>query len=217
VATSEITIAVKTDGTLWSWGTSANGQLGISAVARSSPVQVGSLTDWSLVAVGAVGGDNHVAAVKTDGTLWAWGRNNYGQIGDNTIINRSSPVQIGGLTNWALVGTGDNHTASVKTDGTLWTWGSSSWGQIGDNTIINRSSPVQVGSLTNWYQVSAGDNFTASVKTDGTLWTWGVNASSQLGQNNTIPLSSPVQVGALTNWYRVATGEEHVLALYGVV
>jgi alpha-tubulin suppressor-like RCC1 family protein len=143
--------------------------------------------------------------------MWTWGRNAQGQLGDGTVIERSSPVQVGALTNWAQVASGNNFIASIKTDGTMWAWGENSGGgQLGDNTIINRSSPIQVGALTNWAQVSCGGENTASVKTDGTIWTWGRNNNyGQLGQNNLISRSSPVQVGALTNWTQVAAGNTH--------
>jgi alpha-tubulin suppressor-like RCC1 family protein len=156
-------------------------------------------------------GNNQTAVIKTDGSLWAWGTNNIGQVGDNTVINRSSPVQIGALTNWYQVSAGEQLTASVKTDGTSWAWGSNSVGQLGQGNVIYRSSPVQVGALTNWAQISAGSSFVASVKTDGSLWTWGLNGNGQLGQNiaPTVNRSSPVQVGALTNWAQVSAGDRH--------
>ena len=205
--------AIKTDGTLWAWGRNNHGQLGLgdagNLVSRSSPVQVGALADWSQVGAGRF----HSAAVKTDGTLWAWGRNAYGQIGDNTVVYRSSPVQVGALTNWYQVFAG-RITAAIKTDGTLWTWGYNSQGQLGDGTVIRRSSPVQVGALTNWSVVSGGSYHTASVKTDGTLWTWGDNGRGQLGDNTfDIPRSSPVQIGALTTWATTTCGGRHTAAV----
>jgi alpha-tubulin suppressor-like RCC1 family protein len=95
--------------------------------------------------------------------MWAWGRSNEGQIGDGTVANKSSPVQIGALTNWSQVAAGGYHTASVKTDNTLWTWGNNGQGRLGDGTTVNKSSPVQVGALTNWSQVSGGYNHTAAI------------------------------------------------------
>ena len=97
-------------------------------------------------------GDDHTVAVKTDGTLWAWGSTT-GQLGDGTTTDRSSPVQVGTATNWASVAAGNDHTVAVKTDGTLWAWGDNDSGQLGDGTTTNRSSPVQVGTATNWASV----------------------------------------------------------------
>jgi alpha-tubulin suppressor-like RCC1 family protein len=146
--------------------------------------------------------------------LYAWGRNSFvGAVGDNTIINRSSPVQIGALSNWAQIEAGSNHTASVKTDGTLWAWGANSDGRLGDGTTIARSSPVQIGALTNWAQVSAGGYHTASVKTDGTMWAWGQNNRGALGDGTTTNRSSPIQIGALTNWAQVSAGRFHTAAI----
>jgi alpha-tubulin suppressor-like RCC1 family protein len=211
------TASIKTDGTMWTWGNNDRGQLGQNiavTVSRSSPVQVGSLTNWLKVSAAV----RFTAAIKTDGTLWAWGYNNSGQLGDGTVINRSSPVQVGALTTWYQVSAGVAlaHIASIKTDGTLWTWGRNVEGQLGDGTVINRSSPVQIGALTNWAKVAVGRTHTASIKTDGTMWAWGNNEFGGLGQNNIIYRSSPVQIGALTNWAQLAAGNGNTLALYGV-
>ena len=195
--------AIKTDGTLWGWGGNAFGNIGNNTiVSRSSPVQVGSLTNWSHIDAKGTG---HIAAIKTDGTLWTWGRDGSGQLGLGNTAYRSSPTQVGALTNWARAATGDQFCAAVKTDGTLWTWGLNSYGRLGDNTVINKSSPVQIGALTNWQQVGGGGSHCSAVKTDGTLWAWGQNAFGQLGDNTTVYRSSPVQVGSLTNWATVSS------------
>jgi len=216
------TASIKTDGTMWTWGRNGSGQLGDDTVVnRSSPVQIGALTNWSQVSAGGGNIIAFTASVKTDGTLWAWGANGSGQLGDGTIINRSSPVQVGALTNWSQVSAGGYHTASIKTDGTLWAWGANTNGQLGGGNVFNRSSPVQIGALTNWSQVAASrgnisssNNHTASIKTDGTLWTWGRNSSGQLGDGTVVNRSSPVQIGALTTWYEVSAGAYHTLAIY---
>ena len=142
--------AIKTDGTLWTWGSNYDGRLGDDTTDnKSSPVQtiVGG-TNWSKVA----SGNNHTAAIKTDGTLWLWGKNNHGQLGDNTRTNRSSPIQtIVGGSNWNFVACGYGHTAAIKTDGTLWMWGVNYVGAIGDNTTVKKSSPVQtIAGGSNW-------------------------------------------------------------------
>jgi alpha-tubulin suppressor-like RCC1 family protein len=188
---------------LFSWGRNNFGQLGQNNTTnRSSPVQVGALTDWAQVSAGSY---NSCAAIKTNGTLWSWGYNSRGNLGLNDVTNRSSPVQVGALTDWAQVSAGDISCAAIKTNGTLWTWGANSFGRLGLNDVINRSSPVQVGALSDWSQVSAGTVSCAAIKTNGTLWSWGLNSSGQLGQNNLTYLSSPVQVGALTDWSKVST------------
>jgi rubredoxin len=201
------TAAIKTDGTLWTWGHNFYGQLGDNtSVNKSSPVQTVTVgTNWRQVECGSV----HTAAIKTDGTLWLWGINNNGQLGDNTVTSKSSPVQtIAGGTNWRQVSCGDYHTAAIKTDGTLWLWGWDSNGQLGDNTTTSKSSPVQtIAGGTNWRQVACGNSHTAAVKTDGTLWTWGSNFNGILGDNTTTSKSSPVQtIAGGTNWRQVACG-----------
>jgi len=199
------TAAIKTDGTLWSWGFNAFGQLGNNAITNvSSPVQtVSGGTNWRFVSCKFY----DTAAIKTDGTLWLWGYNAYGGLGDNTTTNKSSPIQtVSGGTDWKSVASGHGSMACIKTDGTLWTWGSNSIGQLGDNTTTNKSSPVQtVAGGTSWKSVAAGSGIVASIKTDGTLWTWGLNGNGQLGDNTRTNRSSPVQtVSAGTNWRSVA-------------
>ncbi len=210
--------AVKTDGTLWCWGVNTNGRLGDNtATSRSSPVQtVTFATNWKQVACG----DNHTAAVKTDGTLWLWGNNSNGHLGDNTTTSRSSPVQtIARENNWSQVScsnvTTNGHTAAIKTDGTLWTWGINGNGQLGDNTRTSRSSPVQTIAFgTSWKQVDCGNSFVAAIKTDGTLWCWGLGTSGQLGDNTVTSKSSPVQtVAGGTNWKQVSCGGTHMAAI----
>jgi alpha-tubulin suppressor-like RCC1 family protein len=190
-------LATKNDGTLWSWGTNGSGQLGQNisfTTYRSSPVQVGALTTWSKVGAGYF----HSFAIKTDGTLWAWGNNNNGALGLNDIVDKSSPVQVGSLTTWLSVSSGYVFSGAIKTDGTLWAWGYNLFGQLGQNNKIYRSSPVQVGSLTNWSKLSLAYYNTAAIKTDGTLWLWGQSNYGQLGFNNDVATSSPVQLGSST-------------------
>lgn len=199
--------SIKTDGTLWMWGTGLDGVLGDNTVvSKSSPIQtVAGGTTWKQVALGLA----HTVAVKTDGTLWAWGRNGVGQLGTNDQTHRSSPVQtISGGTNWKQVAAGSIWSAAIKTDGTLWTWGSNLSGYLGTNDRVHRSSPVQtVAGGTNWKSVFANRLHTAAIKTDGTLWSWGTNSSGQLGCGDVVDRSSPVQtVSGGTNWKYLATG-----------
>jgi alpha-tubulin suppressor-like RCC1 family protein len=153
-AGGEHTAAIKTDGTLWTWGFGTYGQLGNnSSTARSSPVQtISGGNNWRSVSAGF----RTVAAIKTDGSLWLWGAGVFGALGNNATTNRSSPVQtISCGTNWRSVSAFGSNIAAIKTDGSLWLWGYGSSGQLGDNTTISRSSPVQtVSGGANWRTVS---------------------------------------------------------------
>ena len=104
---------------------------------------------------------------ELDGTLWAWGRNNYGELGLGDAANRSSPVQVGALTDWSAIGVGYCHSLAIKTDGTLWAWGSNGYGQLGLGDATNRSSPVQVGALTDWSAIGAGYYFSLATQVAG--------------------------------------------------
>jgi hypothetical protein len=200
--------AIKTDGTFWSWGMNYSGQLGNGLgdryspyQSRSSPIQVGSNTNWSEV----VSNGYSVLAIKTDGTLWSWGEGSRGLLGTNNNDARSSPVQVGTDTTWSKITTGGSTSLAIKTDGTLWAWGANDWGQLGLNNSTYRSSPVQVGATTNWSEVNTNDSAVIAVKTDGTLWTWGFNRNGVLGNNDWQPFnngnkSSPTQIGTNTNW-----------------
>ena len=200
--------AIKTDGTLWTWGCNNCGQLGDgTTVNRCSPGTVaGGGTNWCRV----FSGRYQIGAIKGDGTLWTWGRNNFGQLGDGTTVNRCSPGTVagGGGTAWCQ-GSGTRYsTAVVKIDGTLWTWGLNDIGQLGNGTTVSRCSPGTVaGGGTTWCQVSGVDASIFSLKTDGTLWTWGSNSGGSLGDGTTVNKCSPgTVVNAGTTWVFVDRG-----------
>ena len=208
--TTGMSIAIKTDGTLWVWGDiGSNYKSGLTNRAvgyYSSPVQVGFDNNWANV----YSGTYITVALKTNGTLWTWGYNHYGQLGQNNVTIQYSPVQVGSDYNWNIFGGLLETVLAIKTNGTLWAWGNNTFGQLGLNDLISRSSPVQVGSLTNWntLAITSGVNADSSIaiKTDGTLWSWGDGANGQTGQGNTLDKSSPVQVGSDTNWLTVNNG-----------
>ena len=160
-------VARKTDGTLWIWGNNFTGTLGNNlgggAQYQCSPIQVPG-TAWTDASSGSSSG-RHVLATKNDGTLWSWGRNNYGQLGISTDTNRSSPVQVPG-TQWSIIMAGGEQSHAIKTDGTLWAWGRGACGQLGINTANDRSSPIQVPG-TSWSNVyKACNNTTMARKTN---------------------------------------------------
>jgi alpha-tubulin suppressor-like RCC1 family protein len=203
--------ATKTDGTLWGWGNGNNGGLGLNNETKySSPIQIGSDTNWSSQI--EVTGQSSFA-IKTDGTLWAWGKNDsgYGRLGLNNKTNYSSPVQIPGST-WDKINTYNFCTLATKTDGTLWAWGHGDTGRLGLNSNTSYSSPKQVPGSTWGTAISGGGTFAGAIKTDGTLWMFGFNNSGQLGQNNTTTYSSPKQVPG-TTWSKMSSLSGGVLAI----
>jgi alpha-tubulin suppressor-like RCC1 family protein len=209
------TLAIKTDGTLWSWGYNHLGQLGLgtsgAGTYKSSPTQVGALTSWLTVACGYA----HGLAIKTDGTLWSWGMNFYGQLGLGNRTYYSSPKQVGALTTWSSISGGFVYSLAVKTDGTIWSWGGNGAGPLGLGNTTNYSSPMQIGALTTWSKIGNGNTFSFAIKTDGALWSWGNNFYGQLGLGTSgagTYKSSPNQVGALTTWSTISGGSGFALA-----
>jgi len=205
------TIAIKADGSLWAWGDNSEGILGdgTSGVEnrKLTPTRISSDTNWV-----SISGGNHTIAIKTDGSLWAWGYNEYGQLGDGTTTSRNTPTRIGTDTNWKSV-SGGNHTIAIKTDGSLWAWGYNSNGQLGDGTRTNRNIPIRIGTDTNWKSVSAMFGHTLAIKTDGSLWAWGRNINGQLGDSTTTERTTPTRIGTDTDWVSVSSGGSHTIAI----
>ena len=197
------TLAVRSDGTLWAWGSNQAGELGLNSIkgwpsGYSSPVQVPGTT-WSADPNTnhlTVSGNYGSGAIKTDGTLWMWGDNSGGKLGINDVAKRSSPAQIPGTT-WKSIDFGGSISSATKTDGTLWSWGSNTYGGLGQNSRTQYSSPVQIPGTT-WAIVKSAQQHFLATKTDGTLWAWGANNDGQLGQNAKTNLSSPTQIPGTT-------------------
>ena len=151
-------------------------------------------------------------AIKTDGTLWAWGLNTSGQLGIGTSSNVSSPVQVGTRTDWNIISAGLTNTALIDSSGYLYTCGADTSGQLGytQEFTTSLSSPVQLGIWTSWDKIAvnefASNQFSHAIKTDGTLWAWGSNSSGQLGINVATSPVSPVQVGSYNYWEDVSAG-----------
>jgi alpha-tubulin suppressor-like RCC1 family protein len=206
------TWAIKTDGTLWSWGNNQVGQLGHNNRTQySSPVQIPGTT-WTSISSGNYAGSQSTFGVKSDGTAWAWGSTGYGGLGLNQggatpgAVKYSSPVQLPGTT-WDKIVQSSGETLAIghKTDGTLWAWGTNGVGRMGINSPspTARSSPVQIPGTTWSKKFSLNMSVVGAVKTDGTLWMWGQN-NGGLGQNDMAPRSSPIQVPG-TTWKNVNT------------
>jgi alpha-tubulin suppressor-like RCC1 family protein len=214
-ATGDHISAVKTDGTLWTWGNGTNGRLGNTIITGTVSTPITTFaggTTWKQVS----SGNNHTAAVKTDGTLWTWGAGGSGRLGNASVSNRSTPVTtFAGGTNWNEVSCG-YHTAAVKTDGTLWTWGFNSSGQLGTNDLVNKSTPVTTfAGGTTWNQVSSGQSHTLALSDDTVnkrLFVFGTNSYGQLGFRLSI-LNPVTTFAGGTNWKQVSSGWTHTAAI----
>ena len=211
------TVAVRTDGSLWAWGSNQFGQLGQGTFGagtdRTSPSRVGTGTNW----VSATAGANHTLAVQANGSLWAWGRNFYGQLGQGssgTGTDLSSPVRVGTGSSWVSAAAGSGHVVAVQADGSLWAWGYNFNGQLGQGTSgagTDRTSPTRMGTATNWVSAAAGSFYTVAVQANGSLWAWGRNDYGQLGLGNAAQQNSPVRVGTSNSWVNAEAGTGHTM------
>jgi alpha-tubulin suppressor-like RCC1 family protein len=215
-------VALKSDGSLWSWGGNWAGQLGNGTTNRlvalfsnyelasqapktNCPVQVGADRDWVAIAAGA----EHLLALKSNGSLWGWGRNDCGQLGDGTVEYRAQPTQIGTETNWADVAAGGGftggHSVALKRDGSLWVWGN--YRPKASPQIVmgaaTATRPTRLGADNDWKQIVAGDGFTLAIKSDGSLWAVGLDCSGVLGKvNGTI--NTMTRIGNRNDWVAAA-------------
>jgi alpha-tubulin suppressor-like RCC1 family protein len=169
--------------------------------------------DFAVHFIGKMATATHTVYVKDDGTVWAWGNNNNGQLGDGSVTGKSTPVQISGLSNIISVAAGSGHTAALKNDGTVWAWGNNSNGQLGDGSMASRNTPAQINGLSSMTAIAAGASHTAALKNDGTVWAWGSNVYGQLGNGLTVDSATRVQVSALTSITAIAAGAGHTVAL----
>jgi len=215
-------VALKSDGTVWAWGANFLGQLGDGTTNyATTPVQTGLLSTPPLTSVTKLGGRPYFSlAVRTDGTIWAWGMNQVGQMGNGTVspfvtipglVSNSSPGSA--INNPLQVTCGYQFGAALLTNGTVWTWGSGSHGELGNGTTGSSYIPGPVAGLSNITAISAGWFHILARKSDGTAWGWGNNTSGELGDGTTNNRSSPVQVLNLSNVVAVSGGDSHSSAL----
>jgi alpha-tubulin suppressor-like RCC1 family protein len=208
-------LGLRANGTIWAWGLNTYGRLGDNTVtSRLSPVSVvGGFTDWVYANSGPAARQS--VAIRGNGVLYAWGRNQFGELGDGTASSRSSPVIVtGGFTDWILASTNLEHTLGLRANGTAWAWGRGTYGRLGDNNTLDRNSPVAVaGGFTDWISLSAGYRNSVGLRANGTVWTWGRNQFGELGDTTTVSKNSPVDVvGGITDWTSISMGKFHTLA-----
>ncbi|MBC7641439.1 MAG: T9SS type A sorting domain-containing protein [Flavobacterium sp.] len=203
-------VAKKTDGTLWNWGVTASHMVSGSGLTIDSyattPTQIGAGYNWTTTKIDT--GGLHTLAVKPDGTLWAWGNNQFNQFGNGTIVSSTTPVQIGTDTDWRIASAGEGSSFAIKTNGKLYAWGVAGQGRLGLGAISGTVAvPTQVGTDTDWKTVDGGNVQTMGLKTSGALYTWGNNSFGQLGDGTTTDRNVPIHIGTATNWATVVSGE----------
>lgn len=210
-------LAVKSDGTVWAWGKNDYGQLGDGTTTQKNiPVQVkgpdGSGCLSGVVAVAAC--SDYSFALKSDGTVWAWGQNIYGQLGDGTKVNRCTPVQVQNLSNVVAIAAKGSHCLALKSDGTVWAWGGNANGELGNGTTQFSAVPIKVLNLEGVVSIAAGYQHSLALKADGTVWAWGRNGEGQIGDGTYDSYKSvPVQVSNISNIVMIAAGYNDSLAL----
>jgi alpha-tubulin suppressor-like RCC1 family protein len=189
-------MALKSDGTLWTWGDNFYGELGDNGTAnRTTPVQI--LTNVTAIAAGL----RHALALKTNGTLVAWGENGNGQLGFSTPFSTRTPLAVPGLTNVIAIAAGSAHSLALKADGTVWAWGANPDGRLGDNTTTSHAAPAQVIGLSGVTAIAARGDVSLAITSNGAeqgvLWAWGANDAGQLGDGTTTDRALPMRVPGL--------------------
>ncbi|GAB2588879.1 chromosome condensation regulator RCC1 [Paractinoplanes abujensis] len=250
-AGTQFTCATRTDGSLYCWGTNAQGQLGIGSTtpaSSSTPLQVAG-SGWTAVALGAqhacglqgstlscwgngsfnrlgqlnstsysspmtvlgtwaavTAGADHTCALTLISQLYCWGFGGSGRLGGGTASSTTTgPAPVGTATTWRSISAGAAHTCGTRTDNSLYCWGANNWGQVGDGGVTDQLSPVKIGASV-WSAVAPGEiaNHTCAIRTDGTLWCWGVTG---------LPLFLPTRIGTGTTWHQAATGDQFLCAI----
>ena len=214
IAAANQTVFLKLDGTVWSWGNNDNGQLGNGVTTgvnpNATPFMIANLSGVTAIATG----HDHTLALKSDGTVWAWGNNTMGQLGDGSTTASALPLQVPGLSGITAISAGYKYSLARKDDTTVWAWGYNNFGQLGNNTTTNSPLPVQVATLTNVAAISAGYDHSVAMGSDGIVRAWGNNRTGQLGIGNITTTYSalPLLVANMARATAIAAGYQYTLA-----
>ena len=212
-------LVIKADGTLWGWGDNSAGQLLTGDTTNvSTPIQIGTDTDWAKVETTASG---TVIGLKTNGIIWAWGSNANGEVGDGTTVNKTVATEDTSSSFWRDISVGFYHVLALKGDGTLWAWGVNHQGHLGLGDTTDRSTPTQVGTDKDWVKISAGASHSLALKADGTLYSWGWNGAGELGIGsnnitdsfNAESRNIPTQIGTDSTWKYINAGRHQSFAI----
>ena len=220
-------MAIKTDRSLWGWGANYTGQLGDGTTDnRTVPTRIGEDTDWVFVETGPAlhqrrnwpEKSSHTLAIKSDGSLWAWGDNVFRQLGDGTSTERHTPVRIDSYVGsvWIRASAGYEHTIALDSGGMLWAWGNYDEGQLGISGLSWWVSTPRSLPGSDWSRIDAGGYYSAAIRENGSLWLWGSNGSGQLGVSETgepSPSETPLQEFLKNQWTSVSAGGSHTLAV----
>lgn len=244
-ASNSVSAAVGEDGKVYTWGLDSffspsscckpqqsPNLRNVTAVAFSAQTLISLAADGSvysghnatpvpgLTGVIAISGSSmgSTLALKSDGTVWAWGLNNWGQLGDGTTTNREIPVRVAGLETVVAISMADQYALALKSDGTVWAWGSNGSSQLGDGTTINRLTPIQVQGLTGVRAIAAGSDHGVAVRQDGTVWDWGIYTARGYGARpaGAVPgITSAVSASAGFQGFTVAMTADGNLSTWG--
>ncbi|HRI14167.1 MAG TPA: hypothetical protein PLX89_14320 [Verrucomicrobiota bacterium] len=212
-------LGLRSDRSLWAWGENSRGQLGNnSRVDRFGPILIEPSERWTAISAGGIYlGEGHSAAVRIDGTLWVWGDNEEGQLGDGTTQRKLTPTNVRADDRWLAVSAGGRRILALRSDGTLWNWGENWDSLLGDGTATLQTIPMIVQSEERWRSVAAGGSHTLAVRADGSLWAWGRNSENQVGDltqgNRLVPVQPFGTSGR--SWQALAAGWRHSAAIDG--
>lgn len=228
VAAGELhSMALRNNGTVWAWGSDLQGQLGDGAAPpppppsktgtpsgppageKWSPIQVPGLN--GIIAIAA--GGSHSLALRSDGTVWAWGANSLGQLGDGTTTLRESAVRVAGLNGVIAIAAGQNHSLALKNDGTVWAWGDNVSGQLGDGTNTRRLVAARSGAFSGAIRIAAGAHHSLAILQDGSVAAWGENMQGQLGDGTTTSRNQPVSMTGVTQAIEIGGGSQHSIVV----